>query len=615
MIIYQNTKSGFIDDVQSNDIGGIVQRTYHKHTGKSVGTSELTSWQNSLEKMAFVLFDNTISNDAKITIEYHLPQSSKRVDFIISGKNNQGIEHAVLIELKQWSEVEVTSKDGVVKTRFKGGIQETTHPSYQVWSYASLLKGFNQTVEDENIQLQTCAYLHNCDNSSAIKDPCYDTYIQRAPVFLKKDAKALTAFIKEYIQQADTNNIMDRIDKGKIRPSKTLADTISSMLKGNDEFVMIDEQKIVYEEALRLAKHSTEHQKNVLIIEGGPGTGKSVVAINLLVALTKLGLIAQYVTKNAAPRAVYESKLTGSFRKSEISNFFSGSGSFINVEQNSFDSLIVDEAHRLNEKSGMFKNMGENQIKEIIQASQCSIFFIDEDQKVTISDIGEKEEIKKWAKLSGAKVQTLQLTSQFRCNGSDGYLSWLDNTLQIRETANTSLDGIDYDFRIVDSASELRDLIHEKNKIRNSARLVAGYCWDWVSKKNSKAHDIVIGDFEMQWNLATDGNLWIMSPDSVSEVGCIHTCQGLEIDYIGVIIGKDLIVRDEVVITDPSARAKTDKSISGYKKMMKLHPKDTEQKVHAIIKNTYRTLMTRGTKGCYVYFEDEETKKYFRGIL
>lgn len=614
MIIYQNRKLGFIEDVQSNDIGGIVQQTYRQQTGKSVGSSELTSWQNSLEKMAFVMFDPSIPDDAMITIEYHLPQSSKRVDFIISGKDNQGVDHAVLIELKQWSEVETTPKDGVVKTRFKGGIQETTHPSYQVWSYASLLKGFNQTVEDENIQLQTCAYLHNCDSSIAIKDPIYDIYLQKAPVFLKQDAKTLTSFIKQYIQKGDTTNIMDRIDKGKIRPSKTLADTISSMLKGNEEFVMIDEQKIVYEEALVLARHSSEYQKHVLIIEGGPGTGKSVVAINLLVALTKLGLIAQYVTKNAAPRAVYESKLTGSFKKSEISNFFSGSGSYINVEKDSFDALIVDEAHRLNEKSGMFKNLGENQVKEIIEASKCSIFFIDEDQKVTFSDIGQKDEIEKWAKKSNAIVHYMELTSQFRCNGSDGYLSWLDNALQIRETANDTLEGIDYDFRIVDSASELRDLIFEKNKIRNSARLVAGYCWDWVSKKNLSSKDIVIDDFAMKWNLATDGNLWIMSPDSVSEVGCIHTCQGLEIDYIGVIIGKDLLVRDEVVITNPTVRAKTDKSISGYKKLFKENPSEAQQKTEAIIKNTYRTLMTRGIKGCYVYFTDEETKNYMRKI-
>lgn len=615
MIVYQATKSEFTNDILTNDIAGIVLNNLQTIANKSVGKSEFTSWQNSLMYMSLVMQDEVIPKDVLVTIEYHLPQTSKRVDFIISGQDEHKTDHIVLIELKQWSEVELTAKDGVVRTRFRGGIQDTPHPSYQAWSYAALLYGFNQTVEEENIQLKACAYLHNCTDDKTIRDPFYDSYLQKAPVFLKKEATALQSFIKQYIKHGDLTNIMDRIDKGKIRPSKTLADTISSMLKGNDEFVMIDEQKIIYETAVALAKQSSNSQKHVLIIEGGPGTGKSVVAINLLVSLTKLGLIAQYVTKNAAPRAVYESKLTGSFKKSEISNFFSGSGAFINSDKNSFDTLIVDEAHRLNEKSGMFKNLGENQVKEIIEAAKCSIFFIDEDQKVTFSDIGQKDEIEKWAKKSNATVHYMQLTSQFRCNGSDGYLAWLDNALQIRETANNTLEGIDYDFRIVDSASELRDLISEKNKIRNSARLVAGYCWDWVSKKNPHAKDIVIDDFAMKWNLATDGNLWIMSPDSVSEVGCIHTCQGLEIDYVGVIIGPDLIVRNDEVMTDPSARAKTDKSINGYKKLAKINPDHSQRKTDTIIRNTYRTLMTRGSKGCYVYFTDEETKKYFQKVV
>jgi DUF2075 family protein len=410
---------------------------------------------------------------------------------------------------------------------------------------------------------------------------------------------------------------MYRIDNGKIKPSKSLADSLAKMLKGNEEFVMIDEQKIVYETALMLARMSDTKNKNVLIIEGGPGTGKSVVAINLLVAISKAGFLAQYVTKNSAPRNVYESMLTGHFKKTEISSMFSGSGAFTESEVNIFDALIVDEAHRLNEKSGMFRNMGENQIKEIIHASKFSIFFIDEDQKVAWTDIGEKEEIIKWANAEGAKVQSMELSSQFRCNGSDGYLSWLDNVLGIHETANTTLDQRDYEFKVIKSPNELRDLIFEKNKIKNKARLVAGYCWDWVSKKKVTENDIVMADYDfgMKWNLASDGNLWIIRPESVKEVGCIHTCQGLDVDYIGVIIGPDFIVRDGKIITDPSMRATTDASIKGYKKLLKDDPKGAQEKVDKIIKNTYRTLMTRGMKGCYIYCTDSETQKYFEEKL
>ena len=217
----------------------------------------------------------------------------------------------------------------------------------------------------------------------------------------------------------------------------------------------------------------------------------------------------------------------------------------------------------------------------------------------------------------GAEVQTLQLNSQFRCNGSNGYLSWLDNILQIRETANISLANADFDFRIIDSPTELRDLIFEKNKINNKARLVAGYCWDWVSKKNPKLDDIVFPEynFSMKWNLATDGNLWILAPESVKEIGCIHTCQGLEMDYVGVIIGDDLIVRNGQVLVYPTKRAKTDHSIKGYKTLLKKDEEAGRQKIRSIIKNTYRTLMTRGMKGCYVYFTDKETREYFQSKI
>jgi hypothetical protein len=274
---------------------------------------------------------------------------------------------------------------------------------------------------------------------------------------------------------------MYRIRDGKISPSKSLADSLLSLLQGNKEFLMIDDQKLVYETALHLAQTSNKDRKNVLIVDGGPGTGKSVVAVNLLVELTAKEQLVQYVTKNAAPRDVYQSKLTGAFTKTRISNLFTGSGSYTETVANSFDSLIVDEAHRLNEKSGMFQNLGENQIKEIITCAKFSVFLIDENQRVTFKDIGEKAEIRKWAEACGANVHEMVLESQFRCNGSNGYLAWVDNVLDIRKTANPTLEGIDYEFSVCDSPNALRELILERNKINNRSRMVAGYCWDWVT--------------------------------------------------------------------------------------------------------------------------------------
>jgi len=614
MIVYNATKKQFLDDVLTNDIENIVLRNVKLKLNRGVGVAEIRSWASSLGYMDRIMRDTDIPSDCGIAIEYQIPQTGKRIDFIISGQNAKQSDCAMLIELKQWSEAKITTKDSIVETYVGGRIGEHTHPSYQAWSYATLLQGFNEVVYTENIELHPCAYLHNYIEDDVIKNPFYAEYINKAPIFLKTDALKLREFIKQHIKYGDRSNLLFRIENGKIRPSKLLADSISKMIKGNQEFVMIDDQKVVYENALALAKKASEKNKQVLIVKGGPGTGKSVVAINLLVYLTNIGMLAQYVSKNAAPRAVYEARLTGSIRPTVIRNLFRGSGAFIETQNNEFDALIVDEAHRLNKHSGLFGNLGENQIKEIIAASKFSVFFIDEDQRVTLKDIGRKQEIEIWASTAGASITELELNSQFRCNGSDGYLAWLDNILQIRETANEEITDLEYDFKIVDTPSELRDIIFEKNKLNNRARMVAGYCWRWPSKKDSSAYDIEFPeyDFRMKWNLTEDGSTWIISPESVNQVGCIHTCQGLEVDYIGVIVGEDLVVRNSKIITDPSKRASSDSSVKGYKRLMKEKPVETKEMIDLVIKNTYRTLMTRGIKGCYVYFVDEETREYFK---
>lgn len=615
MIIYSGYKTQFQEDVLSNSIESVVLKKYREITGGSVGESEIGSWKNSLRFMDTILADPAIPDDVGICIEYHIPRSSKRIDFIVTGLDESQRESVVIIELKQWQKAQLTNKDAIVITRFKHGEKETPHPSYQAWSYKRLLEDYNEIIEEDGIGLYPCAYLHNYEEDGVISNDFYKEHIDNAPLFLKHDARKLRDFIKHHVRHGDKKQIMYRIDHGKIRPSKNLADQLSSMLKGNKEFTMIDDQKLVYETALKLARESSDVNKNVLIVQGGPGTGKTVVAINILVELTNQKLVTQYVTRNSAPREVYEMKLTGSFKKSHISNLFSGSGSFHNVESNLYDALIVDEAHRLNKKSGLFSNLGVNQVKEIINAAEFSIFFVDEDQKVTIKDIGDREEIRSWARNLGANITELQLESQFRCNGSDGYIAWLDNILQIHPTANFTASDLEYDFKIFNDPQLLHDAIIEKNKINNKARMVAGYCWDWVSKKNPGLKDIKIGSYEATWNLDKHGQAWIVQPDSVSEVGCIHTCQGLEVDYVGVIVGPDLIVRNGRVITSPEERSTMDKSIFGWKKLLKEDPELTKKRLDLIIKNTYRTLMTRGTKGCYIYFTDKETEEYFRRYL
>jgi len=617
MIIYSEPKDRFHRDVGSNRIADRIERRLRSRGRRRVGRSEVRSWQNSMLYVDRVLDDDAIPADARVSIEYTIPQTSKRIDVIVSGRDEDRRESAVIIELKQWESAATTPKDAIVSTWLGGGNRETEHPSYQAWTYAALLRDFNETVQQDDVQLAPCAYLHNCQNPEGILDEFYREHLERAPVFLRPDAERLQAFIRKYVRYGDSRELLFRIDQGRIRPSKSLADALVSMLNGNQEFLLIDDQKLVYETALALADEATPEAKRVLIVEGGPGTGKSVVAINLLVEMTARGMVTQYVSRNAAPREVYAARLTGTLKKTHISNLFRGSGGFTETEPDTFDALIVDEAHRLTEKSGFYGNLGVHQIRELISAAKLCVFFIDEDQRVTIKDVGTTQDIEDWARRLKADVRLLELASQFRCSGSDGYLGWLDNTLQIRETANPDLEGIDYDLRVFDTPGELRDAIYERNRESGRARLVAGYCWDWKSKKNPETYDIEFpdSDFRMRWNLDDHGSLWIEMPESIREVGCIHTCQGLELEYVGVIIGPDLVVRDGRVLTDASKRAGRDKTVHGLKRIRKQDPIRADELADRVIKNTYRTLMTRGQRGCFIYCTDPETREYFRSFV
>lgn len=615
MIVYQEAKKQFLHDVRLDLIEDKIEQKVRERLHKKTASNEFMSWMNSMQYMYKVMEDKSIPDESMIAIEYRIPNSNKRVDFIVSGEDQMGRESAVVIELKQWQKMEkVESKEAIVKTNLHGRNVETIHPSFQAWSYVSMIEDYNEDVRRYKINLKPCAYLHNyrLKENDDLVDECYEYYIDKAPVFTRGDTDRLSKFISKYIKKGNPD-VLYHIDHGRIVPSKSLQDSLSSMLRGNQEFTLIDDQKVVFERALEIVKK--EEKKKVYIVHGGPGTGKTVLAINMLVAILNMDQNVMYVTKNSAPREVYRKKLTdGKYRKAYIDNLFKGSGSFTEAISDDFDCLIVDEAHRLNEKSGMFQNLGENQVKEIINAAKTSIFFVDDFQMVTTKDIGSTNEIKKWCRYFDAEVYEDTLLSQFRCNGSDSYLSWIDNVLEINLEATDDFD-FDYDIRICDSPEEVRELILEKNKINNKSRMVAGYCWNWIKegKNNSDIHDIQIGDFGMSWNLGSSST-WAIDPESVNEIGCIHTCQGLEFDYVGVIIGEDLRY-DDGIITDFTKRARTDQSLKGLKGLYKKNKEEALKIADRIIKNTYRTLLTRGQKGCYIYCVDKDLQEYLKKRL
>lgn len=616
MIVYKATKADFIKHVDNDEISIAIERAYNRRIGK-VKNSEKRAWKNSMLYMYKALNIPQIPDDATVAIEYRIPATSMRIDFILAGLDKSDKKNVVIIELKQWEEIdEVPDEDGIVKTFINKGKVRTTHPSYQAWTYSCAIEDYNEGVEKNKIALHPCAYLHNYvkRENDPLTSQIYSNYLEKAPVYTQGEVIKLREFIARYVYKGDNEKALYDIEGGRIRPSKSLQDALKLMLDGNEEFKLMDNQKVVFEKIRKTVfKKMLSGKKNVFIIKGGPGTGKSVLAINLLVKLNSAGYVTQYVSKNSAPREVYQVKLKGNYTQKYIGSLFKGSGCFIDSQKDEIDVLLVDEAHRLNEKSGIFKNKGENQIKEIINSAKLSVFFIDEEQRVTLSDIGSIDEIRRLAKEAGANVIEDELTAQFRCNGSDGYLNWIDDVLELKNTAN--FDGFDFDYEIevVDNPSEMREKILEKNKVNNKARLLAGYCWDWISKGNYNNYDIVFPEynFKMKWNL-TSKEPWAIGKNSVNEIGCIHTCQGLEFDYVGVIIGEDLRYENNRVISDFSKRAKTDQSLKWIKKLYKNDKEKALEKADEIIKNTYRVLMTRGMKGCYIYCVDKELQKYIK---
>ena len=619
MILYKASKAVFLSDVAADRIADAVAAEYRKAIGRPTD-SEFTAWASSLKFMGAVLDTDEISDGCTVCIEYMLPIGHSRIDFIIAGKDSNLSDNVVIVELKQWSKVRVREGRDLLEVDYgRSRTRPLIHPSYQAYSYAVTLREYNECIEQEGIGIYPCAYMHNYlpSPSSPIADTSLFPYVADAPLFTIYDNLRLRSFIRDHVSLPDTEALMDMIDSSRLRPSKSLQDALSSMLKGNREFMLLDSQKLVFEDVMyRIRRLNTDSSKRVFIIKGGPGTGKSVVAIRLLAESVAMGMNAAYVSKNSAPRNVYQMKLAEDGKeKALIDGLFLGSGHFVNALKDSYDVLIADEAHRLNRKSGIFGNKGENQIKEIINASRISVFLIDEEQKVTSKDIGSIDEIRRWAAYYGIEPEaTMELSSQFRCSGSDGYIDFLDDILGIEERPYT-FSPDDYGFHIMDSPSEMFMEIQKLNKhSNNKARMLAGYCWDWDSRKDPDAYDIEIGAFRARWNYSNT-KTWAIDPESVDEVGCIHTSQGLEFRYCGVIIGPDLRYENGKVITDFSKRSSMDKSLTGLIGRCRKGDEAALKEADIIIRNTYRTLLSRAMLGTYVYCTDKALADYFRERL
>lgn len=609
MIIYNETSSSFLNHIYENKIGYVLRENVLNKMNKVVSESELRSWERSLPQMARVLRDADLKEDTHVLLEYKLPSTEKRIDFLITGQDEKGKDNALIIELKQWEKAKTAEGDGIVQTFLGGRERETVHPSYQASSYKRFLQNFNESLYDDSaINLHSCAYLHNYimnKQEEPLLDERYNSYIEESPIYFQFDDRDLAKNISNLVSNGNGENIANAIETGKIRPSKKLVETASSLVEGNEEFILLDEQKVAYEKIISMYNQlkTKKDSKHVILIKGGPGTGKSVIGLNVMSHMLKTNAYVEYVTPNQAFREVLRKKLVGTSGFIEVRDLFKGSASYVEAPENYFDVLICDEAHRLKEHGHMKKKIeGENQATQIIRSSKISVFFIDDSQKISKKDIGSMALLKEEAARIDAEVHIVELDSQYRCSGSGNYIEWLDSIFS-DENNEVVFEG-DFDFKVVSDPHELKEKIIEKR----GGRLLAGYAWEWTKNAKTKelVDDVVIEEhnFALPWN---DLNRidWAIHPDCAYQIGCIHTVQGLEMDYVGVIIGKDLGYDKETNSLTVRRDEFKDKGAKPAK------PKKGQiDSLSILVKNTYKTLMTRGMKGCYVYCCDKELETF-----
>lgn len=623
MQLYAGSIQDFVSDTLQNQIAIKLDSAFFDYYGHHPSDAEIRSWRSSLRATKDV-FEFSGFDDHGILLEYQLPLTSKRLDCMICGRDKEGRDNSVIIELKQWETAQVSEVSDHVLTWVGGANRDVLHPSVQVGQYKLFLEDNHSAFfEKDPIMLHACAYVHNYvpTEQDALFASQYASYLNSYPVYCERDVKHLSTFLKDKLDRGNGMPILQRIQDSKYGPSKRLLDEVVRVVCENKRYILLDDQLLAFDRVMNLVKQGAANEKkSVIIVNGGPGTGKSVVAINLLAELSRMGKNAQYATGS---KAFTESlrKSLGPSAKSQVKYF----NSYAKADVNSIDVLVADESHRIRVNSNNRFTKKEfrstiPQIEELIRVAKVPVFFIDDKQNVRPGEIGSSNYIRENAQRLGCDVHEYNLAIQFRCQGSDKFVQWVNMTFGIKDTDQVIWRSKDaeFDFKIVKTPQELYKKIKEKNDLEpNSARLVAGFCWPWSEPKadGTLAKDVVIGDFAMTWEgkeingrrLAPSvppASLWPYDPRAVDQIGSIYTIQGFEFDYVGVIIGTDFIYNFNTNKWEGHPENSSDITV-----------KRSHDKFLDLVKNTYRVLLSRALKGCYVYFVDKETEKFVRSRI
>ncbi|WP_018565185.1 DUF2075 domain-containing protein [Streptomyces sp. PsTaAH-124] len=594
----------------------LTEQFVHVH-GHKPGASEVRSWERSIPVLASALNDSGLGQ-VEMLLEYGLPLNSKRADAVLAGVHpDTGRPSYVVVELKQWSSAEPDDDDPTL-CRLDSYARAVLNPVDQVRGYCQYLASFNGALSGHPERLSGAAYLHNATEFgvSGLFEAEQDQY---GRLFIGARRGEFLDFLRSKLGTGSGASAADELLDGKIGPSKQLMAVAAQEVREREQFVLLDEQKVAYRKVLN-AVHRAKRadHKEVVVVTGGPGTGKSVIALSLLGELYRQNIPALHATGSSSFTTTMR-KVAGA-RKREVKDLFKYFNSFMTAERNGLDVLICDEAHRMRETSAnrytsAANRTGKPQIEELIDAARVPVFLLDEHQVVRPGEMGTVAEIEAAAARKGLRCQVVPLDSQFRCGGSDAYLRWVVRLLGLEPGGPLIWEPDDkMRLMVAESPQELEAFLHEQRAHGYGARMSAGYCWKWTKKVppgQALPADVVIGEWARPWNVFGDravagappAALWATDPAGFGQVGCVYTAQGFEYDWSGVIIGPDLVWRGDQWVTDRTASKDP-----AFKKST------PDADVDQLIRNTYKVLLTRGMIGTVVYSTDPETRERLRAL-
>ncbi|GGO30244.1 DUF2075 domain-containing protein [Micromonospora parathelypteridis] len=588
--------------------------------GHGVSPAEKRSWARSLPVLAQDLVDTGLA-EVEVLVEYQLPLTSRRVDAVLAGVDPRtGDDSYLVVELKQWSYATAfEDSDTLVAVEQVRGPR--LHPGVQVQDYCRYLTDFLGVLGRDQKLLWGAAYLHNAVDRD-VADLFDRPATEQSRIFTGQRRGQWLDHLRSRFAPVSGADPADRFLTSTVRPSRHLLAYAAAELKERSHFILLDEQHVAYELVMHAIERArTANHKRAVVVAGGPGSGKSVIALSVLGELARQNRSVLHATGSRSfTQTLRRYAGRGSTRLQSLFKYFN---SFMDAEPNDIEVLICDEAHRVRENSAnrytpkARRDVARPQLEELISLARVPVFLLDEHQVVKPGELGSVEVISAFAEKLGVDVDVVSLHDQFRCGGSEAYEEWVLDLLGLDggEPSVWSGDGR-FDVRVAESPEEMEAYLAERQGTSGTARMSAGYCWPWSDPRpdGTLVPDVTIGDWARPWNVRSERSVgeapgsafWATDPNGFGQVGCVYTAQGFEYDWSGVIIGPDLVARDGRLVT--RREESKDSSIRSRKSV-------GDGEVDRLIRNTYKVLLTRGMRGTVLYATDPETREFLRDLV